>query len=306
MSVPFPATHAVFHDPAIWAAERSRLFGGWVALATRDQLARPGARVVEPLAGQAVTLVRTAEGVTAAAGEVPWTVVERGPLLFGAPAPAAPLSEALGPAAAVVDRFGELAAGLLFEVRQEIGANWKLVVSGAIEDYHLPHVHGRSLAPWRREPAAPTVEQGGHSSYTTSAVVGPAMRLLLRLVVGRTPPPTFENYLVYPNLLLIHLLGLVHVTRFVPLAIDRTLRVTRIYTAEPRPGPLNPRRAVRALLGVLLRRGMQVAFEEDRWVTEEAQAGTAAAQDLRRGPAHAEEVRVEHLLAETARRLRSG
>lgn len=307
----FADTHAVFHAPAIWEAERRVLFEeGWVAATTRDLVARVDAEVREPVAGATVAVRREADGLRATrtrdAVTTDLAVAVRGPCVFvcGGAAPP-PLEEALGPdACALLDDVGVHAVGPVFEERQTIGGNWKLVVSGAIEDYHLPHVHGKSVNPWRRETAAPTLFPGGHSTYGTEAPIGPLPRVLHGLLAGREPcPPRFANHLVFPNLLLIRLWGLVHVTRFVPLAVDATARVTRVYTHTPLPPLLHPRRPVRAALAAITRRAMGITFREDRWIVEEAHAGTGTAQDLPRGPAHAEEARVEHLLAEVGRRL---
>ncbi|MGE4143776.1 MAG: SRPBCC family protein [Planctomycetota bacterium] len=298
-------THGVFHDRALYERELATLFaGGWFCAGTRDELER--GELVHPVGpwryhvtpGDPLRAWREDEPQRALPAEA------RGPYVFvcGAAPPPQPLSEALGPQAEVLERLGALARGFLFEVRQEIPANWKLVVSGAIEDYHVPHVHGRSVNPWRRDPAPPLLHPGGHSSYGTSAAGGLGPRLIHRVVAGAAPvTQDFENHLVYPNLLTIRLWGLVHVTTLTPLARDLTLRRTRIYEHDP-PSGWSPRRPLRALTARVLRELMSVTFREDLAIAIEAQAGTSISQSRRRGPAHAEEARVEHFLAETWRR----
>jgi hypothetical protein len=58
-----------------------------------------------------------------------------------------------------------------------------------------------------------------------------------------------------------------------------------------------------SLLGALVRRRSRKITVEDQWIVGEAQLGTRTSTTLLRGPAHAQEARVEHLLAEVARRL---
>lgn len=270
---PFPDTNRVFHDRRVFDAEQERVFGdAWVFAAGGPHVERLG-RLAFAHAGS----------------------------------PALGLRESLGVMAPLVERVAEAAVSPLFEVRMEIGGNWKLVVSGAIEDYHLPYVHGTSVNPWRTEPAPPTLAPGGHSTYATPARVGSIPRALHRMLVGSAPKEeVFENTLIYPNLLLIRLWGIVHVTTFEPLSPGRTLRVTRIFDSSPPRRFGDPRRALRRAVAQAFKLGASVTFREDRAIVEEAHAGTLAGRHLRRGPAHAEEARVEHFLAETARRLRAG
>lgn len=298
---PFPPTNWVFHDPAIFERELEVLFGGgWVFVGTRDQLPVLTLPLPEPLS------VREVEGRLRAANRRR-RVESVGPFVFAAADDGGePLAEFLGPEqVAWLEGLAEGLGALLFEVRDPIAGNWKLVVSGAIEDYHLPFVHGRSVEPWRTEPATPSLGPRGHSSYATVARLGPTARALHRALCGGRPvAPTFANTLTFPSLLTIRLWGLTHVTTFVPQAPDRTLRITRVYGHDA-PGWLNPRRAARAGLARALKAGMSVTFREDQAIVEEAQAGTLAGRDLPRGPAHAEEARVEHFLAEVGRRLRA-
>lgn len=298
MNDPFPPTNVVFHDPAIFEQELATIFGAaWVFAGTRDQLP-----IELPL--PTPLEVRAAEGGVTCAGR---TVEAIGPLLFVGGPEAGALREFLGPEQVVwLEGLADVIEGgsLLFEVRMPIVGNWKLVVSGAIEDYHLPFVHGRSVEPWRTEPAEPTFAPRGHSSYATTAHLGVGARTLHRVLCGGgLAEPVFANTLTFPSLLTIRLWGLVHVTTFVPQAPDRTLRITRVYGHDA-PSWLNPRWIARAGLKRGLRAGMSVTFREDLAIVEEAHHGTLAGRDQRRGPAHAEEARVEHFLAEVERRVR--
>jgi len=298
----FSERNDVFHDPAVFAAERARLYEeGWFFAGTRDALP-----LRYPVGEQAYRVAATAGGLRAWREEAPQRslpVEAIGPYVFvHGGRPRESLRDYLGPQAATLERLGALAGGLLFEERFPIGANWKLVLAGGIEDYHLPAVHGRSVGRWRKDPAPPELFAGGHSSYGCPAGVGPAMRLFHGLVAGTTPvEEVFGNHLVFPNLLTIQLWGLVHVTTFLPLGPARSERVTRIYEHDP-PRGLSLRR-LRGPLVWTMRRGMGVTFAEDRWIVEEAQAGTRISQHFRRGPTHSEEARVGHFLGELERRL---
>ena len=67
--------------------------------------------------------------------------------------------------------------------------------------------------------------------------------------------------------------------------------------------PSRSRRRFLPLLARIARRRQGKIMAEDKWIVGEAQLGTRAGAQLRRGPAHREEARVEHLLQEIARRL---
>lgn len=272
---PFPPTNAVFHTRRIFDAEQERIFGdAW--------------------------LFEESPGRTGRTGRV-------GRLGFRhAGTSGGSLEDSLGPILAEVQAVSDAAITPLFETRMEIAGNWKLVVSGAIEDYHLPTVHKQTVTPWRTAPAKPFLVAGGHSSYETPAKVGAIPKALHRLLVGSAPvEEIFKNTLVFPNLLLIRLWGLVHVTTFEPISPGRTLRVTRVFDCSATRSLADPRRWSRAAVARAFKLGADVTFREDRAIVEEAHAGTLAGRRLMRGPAHEEEARVEHFLAEVGRRLGS-
>ncbi|RMG13795.1 MAG: hypothetical protein D6731_11450 [Planctomycetota bacterium] len=300
---PFPPTHAVFHDPALYAQEAVRVFSGWRFLCCADQVPRSGVWGRRNTPGGEVRFAQEGGRLRALQEGAPRPVAWLGRLAFvhaGEEAPERSLEDALGEALPLARSLGAAVAECLLEVRMSLGANWKLVVSGAIEDYHLPVVHAATVNPYRLEPARPVLFAGGHSVYTAPARVGRLLRALHGALAGEPSEERFTNLLLYPNLLLIRLWGLVHVTVFEPRGPARTLRRTRIY-APSLPGA---RRPLQRALGAFLRLGILRAAHEDRRAVEEAHAGTLAAREALRGPAHAEEARVEHFLAETAARVR--
>lgn len=295
----FPATHAVFHDPGLFERELAALYeGGWFFLGAGELLDEGG---LSCPAG---------ERLYRACGERAWREdapsqalrLERaGPFAFAAGAGAkGSLGDYLGPQRALLESF-ELGT-FLFAERERVRANWKLVVGGAVEDYHVPHVHPGAIDAHRQAPAAPRLHPRGHSSYATPAALSGVLALAHRALTGGPPPRLeFQNHLVFPNLLAIRLWGLVHVTRFVPLRPDLTERWTRVYTQ--RGAPALGTRVAQALLVPWIRRGFRRTFAEDRAVVEAAQEGSGLVQWRPRGPAHAEEARVEHLLDAVAARL---
>jgi phenylpropionate dioxygenase-like ring-hydroxylating dioxygenase large terminal subunit len=303
---PLLRSNAIFHDPSLHRRELARIFRPtWRFLLPRHEA--PGGARALPLACGPVRVSGSGDGLRAEAEGRPLPLAWLDRLAFvHLGEPERTLEEELGDLLPFAREVAALAGGreLLVQVDEAVAANWKLVVSGAIEDYHLGTVHGRTVAPWQTEAAVPTLGARGNSSYTTPARFGPLPRALHRLIAGPPPSERFTNALVYPNLLLIRLWGLTHVTAFVPQGPDRTLRRTRIYA--PAPARLSPTRPARWTVAQLLERGVLRTAAEDRAVVEEAHAGTYASRDLQRGPAHTEEARVEHFLAETARRLTPG
>lgn len=181
--------------------------------------------------------------------------------------------------------------------------NWKLAVSGAIEDYHVAFVHKQTLQKGRSSrPEDYVLRPNGHAVFSTAAPLG-WKKPLLRWLGGIEPLEQFESHFVFPNLLVIQIVGVIHVTRFVPVAPGESLRVSQLYDISPRRGWWNPLEWLRWAIMPLARHGLHKVFREDREVLEEAQVGTGVAPDQLRGPAHMEEARVEHFLAEVARQV---
>lgn len=236
-------------------------------------------------------------------GLAPVRLEQIGAFLFVAEGEAPPLREVLGERVAHLERVSGDLVSEVFEVRMEIEGNWKLVVSGAIEDYHVPFVHGQSLDPSRTTAAEPTLNSGGHSSFITPAPIPFGLTALMKLFARAEPRRNLENALLFPNLLLVQIWTMTHVTTFVPLSPNRTLRVSRLYDMAPKRPWWTPLGFLYRLLRPLGYRGVFGVYEEDRVIVEEAQRGTVGAAHLVRPPAHAEERRVEHFLQAAARRL---
>ncbi len=238
-------------------------------------------------------------------GLVPLAVERVGAFIFvhGDPATAPPVRAWLGEKAATLEEMTETASSPLFTMRMPIKGNWKLVVSGAIEDYHVPFVHGGSLDPKRESAAVPSLAVNGHSSFITPAPAPWVLRAAIRVISKKPPHPHLDNHLIFPSFLLVRILGVLHVTSFVPVAPDLTIRVSRLYDQSPRRRLWNPVEMLRRTLAFLSRPGVRKVFREDRDIVEEAQVGTLAGRRMRRGPAHAEEARVEHFLGEVRTRL---
>jgi hypothetical protein len=108
---------------------------------------------------------------------------------------------------------------------------------------------------------------------------------------------------VFPNITIVTLWSFVQVASWIPVAPGRTLRVVRFFSKMRPPGRLSPRRLFLPLLARLAHRRATRIMTQDQWIVGEAQIGTHAGVTLPRGPAHAQEERVEHLLQEVARRL---
>lgn len=207
----------------------------------------------------------------------------------------------LGEEADEIAAISEKAQRPLLECRMPLKGNWKLAVSGAIEDYHVPFVHKQTLQKGRKStPDDYLLREHGHAVFSTAAPLG-WKKPLLRWLGGIEPLEQFESHFVFPNLLVIQIVGVIHVTRFVPVAPGETLRVSQLYDISPPRGWWHPLEWLRWAIMPLARKGIHKVFHEDRAVLEEAQIGTGVAPDLRRGPAHMEEARVEHFLGEVQR-----
>ncbi|MGE3540670.1 MAG: RHO alpha subunit C-terminal catalytic domain-containing protein [Candidatus Tectimicrobiota bacterium] len=176
-------------------------------------------------------------------------------------------------------------------------------MSGSVEDYHAPFVHAQAIRRVRPGENTTTLASHGHSWFTLDAPVPPALRVALYGLMGEAPRPTLGSYCVFPNVTVVTIWSLVQVSNWIPVAPDRTLRVTRYFATTPLPARWSPRRLLLPILARLARRRSRKIMREDQWIVREAQAGTRTATTMRRGPAHAQEARVEHLLAEVARRL---
>jgi phenylpropionate dioxygenase-like ring-hydroxylating dioxygenase large terminal subunit len=235
----------------------------------------------------------------------PVAVDQVGAFVFahGEATPAVGLRESLGSMAGHLESISQSVGTFLTETRLTIEGNWKLAMSGSVEDYHATFVHQQATARVRPGENTTTLEENGQSWFRLDAPVPPALRAALRVLTGKEPRPDLTSYCIFPNVTVVTIWSLVQVTNWIPLAPGRTLRVTRYFSERARPGRFSPRRLLAALLARLVRRRARKVMVEDQWIVGEAQAGTRASTDLARGPAHVQEARVEHLLAEVARRL---
>ncbi|MEZ6184431.1 MAG: aromatic ring-hydroxylating dioxygenase subunit alpha [Planctomycetota bacterium] len=359
MSELFGPTNAVFHDPALFAAELDLLRRSWICVGTSFDLPGPDTRFVYEDTQRSWLVTRDAQGGLhafvnacthrgtrlcgehgqgrvqcpyhgwvfgtdgrllgaskrkgfaeldeAQLGLRPLAAVQLGELLFvheDASLGEADLRAFLGSEAERIARISAHAKRPLLQCRMPLQGNWKLAVSGAIEDYHVPFVHQQTLKKGRTSTAEDyELCPGGHAVFSTAAPLSGLVRALLRWLGGVEPLERFESHFVFPNLLVIQIVGVIHVTRFVPVSPGETLRVSQLYDISPRRSWLNPLEWLRALVMPLARRGIHKVFVEDREVLELAQRGTGYAQTLARGPAHLEEARVEHFLGEVRRQV---
>ena len=224
--------------------------------------------------------------------------------VHGRPEPPVSLRDYLGEKVATLEDLSEMLRSPLFDYHMPIAGNWKLVVSGAIEDYHVPYVHGQSLEPSRQDVAEKVCLPSGHSSFVITAPMPKLLQLMVPIFFpGQTPRLKLENHLLFPNFLLVTIWNAIHVTTFIPLGPDRSLRISRLYDTSPQRSILSPLRWFMGLLRWIAKRGIRNVYDEDRRIVEEAQIGCHAGRSMPRGPAHADEARVEHFLREAAQRL---
>ncbi|MCB5208275.1 aromatic ring-hydroxylating oxygenase subunit alpha [Methylovorus mays] len=118
------------------------------------------------------------------------------------------------------------------EFRQEVEANWKVVIENSLEGYHVPAVHNKTFMQvegMQRGYEAP-VDHLEHPLH--SHIVHPADPEWLASFERRVEPKLgkwhwrFANYthhLIFPNLTVTSFMGYsYHVQRFEPTAVDRT------------------------------------------------------------------------------------
>jgi len=188
------------------------------------------------------------------------------------------------------------------DLRLDIHANWKLVVSGMIEDYHTPFVHPKSLETSRASASQSDLRESGHSFYEVEISTSVWIRRIVRLISGKKPTENHFNYLLFPNLIPTSSLNILTVNLFIPTAPDRTLLLVNAYDHSKARTLLRPLGWMqRGLWKVALDRTRQI-YVEDNEVIEEAQCGTLAGDNILRGPPHVEEARVEHFLQAVAER----
>lgn len=121
-----------------------------------------------------------------------------------------------------------------FETRiKEWNFNWKLVIDTFTENYHIPALHRRSIAPYYDDRHSIWNTYGLHQrtvNFRRSidkeiAKADPQKRLIL--------PHTTVEYFLLPNAILTHQLDHIELWRVTPLAVDRCLVSTSLYAPNP-------------------------------------------------------------------------
>jgi phenylpropionate dioxygenase-like ring-hydroxylating dioxygenase large terminal subunit len=128
----------------------------------------------------------------------------------------------------------DLASYTLFETRtREWNFNWKLVIDTFTENYHIPALHRRSIAPYYDDRHSIWDTYGLHQrtvnfrrSIDKEIAEKPAAERLLL-------PHTTVEYFLLPSAILTHQLDHVELWRVTPLAVDRCLVSTSLYAPEP-------------------------------------------------------------------------
>lgn len=127
----------------------------------------------------------------------------------------------------------DLAGYSHFETRtREWNFNWKLVIDTFTENYHIPSLHRRSIAPYYDDRHSIWDTYGLHQrtvNFRRSidkeiAEKPPQERLIL--------PHTTVEYFLLPNAVLTHQLDHVELWRVTPLAVDRCLVSTSLYAPD--------------------------------------------------------------------------
>lgn len=137
----------------------------------------------------------------------------------------------LGNQYAFLERASAGMHGVSDEFREDVAANWKVVIENSLESYHLPAVHSRTFGQtdgMSREEQAPAVclDDPLHS-HLEHAAEPDWMQRFARTERKIGPWPwRFEHYthrLIFPNLTVTSFMGYsFHVQRFDPVAVDCT------------------------------------------------------------------------------------
>jgi phenylpropionate dioxygenase-like ring-hydroxylating dioxygenase large terminal subunit len=120
-----------------------------------------------------------------------------------------------------------------FETRtREWNFNWKLVIDTFTENYHIPSLHRRSIAPYYEDRNS-IWETYGVNQRTVNFRRSIDQELVEKpRHQRRLLPHTTVEYFLMPNAVLTHQLDHVELWRATPLSVDRTLVSTSLYTAE--------------------------------------------------------------------------
>ncbi|MGO9604536.1 MAG: aromatic ring-hydroxylating oxygenase subunit alpha [Candidatus Binataceae bacterium] len=159
-----------------------------------------------------------------------------------------------------------------FETRtREWNFNWKLVVDTFTENYHIPALHRRTIAPYYDDRHSIWDTYGLHQrtvNFRRSidkelTEKSPQDRLLL--------PHTTVEYFLLPNAILTHQLDHVELWRVTPISVDRCVVSTSLYAPEP-PVTDSAKQHWKKNLDMLL----QVTENEDFPMMANIQAGLAS------------------------------
>ncbi|MGF6663815.1 choline monooxygenase [Paraburkholderia atlantica] len=141
------------------------------------------------------------------------------------------LREYLGSQYAFLERASEGMDTVLDEFREDVGANWKVVIENALEGYHVPSVHSGTFMEvdgMSREKEAPRFffDDTRHSHLEHEANADWVARFKrMESRIGRWPW-RFEHYThhhIFPNLTVTSFMGYsFHVQRFDPTAAETT------------------------------------------------------------------------------------
>lgn len=343
MTLPDFSTNAIFHDQNQFEAEMQTLFlDNWILVGMADQLPAPETWFVHDSWGRSIIVARAKDGTIhgmlnscthrgtrickpdgKGSGKlqcpyhawtfdcggkllgassrngfapfdnkdyslIPVSIALVGQFIFAhsSPNPSISIEAALGVEKDMLEAVVRPDSGLLHVEQFPIDSNWKFCVSGAIEDYHLPAVHGQSFNKRRKDAAVPELRPGGHSAFSAPRFNG----------VGKEQ--IFENDLVFPNSVVIRTRQFIHVTTCTPMSPTLTIHTSRLYDSATKNKKIR-----HFLFTKFATKSVHKGYVEDKLATEEAQAGTRIAQQMRRGPTHSEEVRVDHFLNEVGRRV---
>lgn len=127
----------------------------------------------------------------------------------------------------------DLAGYSHFETRnREWNFNWKLVIDTFTENYHIPALHRRSIAPYYDDRHSIWDTYGLHQRTVNFR------RSIDKEIAGKPPqerlilPHTTVEYFLLPNAVLTHQLDHVELWRVTPLAVDRCVVSTSLYAPD--------------------------------------------------------------------------
>lgn len=233
----------------------------------------------------------------------PLSVAQAGAFIFvhAAANPPKPFREAVD--AAALEGLSANLKSCLLTMRTRISGNWKLAVSGTLEDYHVNVVHAHSVNHKRQvEVGRSSLNARGDSLLLAPLRGNRVQRFLSTWRLAEEPALTYESHFIFPNLVVIRFRSFIHVATFLPTAVGVTTRISRLYDGSTKNGAA-PRKWILRRLTPIIRRAIGKGFEEDRRAVEEAHIGTHIGRRRRRGPSHIEELRVDHFLSEISKRL---